>query len=260
MPERFELLLFVDRVSQAAAAEAAGIDGVVVDWECRGKHERQCGYDTQVNGQTVEFLHRVRGATASTLICRINRVGTWTADEIESAVDAGADEILLPMVRTADEISRALDMLRGRCRFGILVETNDAVDRAAALGRFPLARVYVGLNDLSIDRGHGNIFSAVADGTIDAVRDHFAAPFGFGGLTIPERGNPVPCRLLIAEMVRLRCSFSFLRRSFLRDVRIEDFEPATRSIRAAIAEMRNSPEARTSLARTAFTDLVTAWT
>jgi hypothetical protein len=260
MPEPFELLLFADRVALAPAAESAGIDAVVVDWECRGKQERQCGYDTQVNGQTVEFLHRVRWATAINVICRINRFGAWTADEIDAAVDGGADEILLPMVRTADEVSRTLDMVRGRCRFGILVETNDAVRHAAALGRFPLARAYVGLNDLSIDRGHGNIFSAVADGTVDTVRDHFTAPFGFGGLTLPDRGSPVPCHLLIAEMVRLRCSFSFLRRSFLRDVRVEDFAQATRSIRAAIAETRRCPETRTPLARAAFAELVTEWT
>jgi hypothetical protein len=50
------------------------------------------------------------------------------------------------------------------------------------------------------------------------VRRACPVPFGFGGLTLPDRGAPVPCRLLIAEMARISARFSFLRRSFLRDI------------------------------------------
>ena len=50
------------------------------------------------------------------------------------------------------EVDRTLDLVAGRCGLGILIETQDAVDRAAALARRPLSRIYVGLNDLRIDR------------------------------------------------------------------------------------------------------------
>ena len=42
---------------------------------------------------------------------------------------------------------------------------------AADLCRLPLTRVYVGLNDLSIDRGLANIFTSVADGTVSPGPD-----------------------------------------------------------------------------------------
>ena len=64
----------------------------------------------------------------------------------------------------------------------------------------------------------GSIFAAVADGTLERARRPFDVPFGFGGLTLPERGVPIPCRLLMGEMGRLGCRYSFLRRSFHRDV------------------------------------------
>jgi hypothetical protein len=80
----------------------------------------------------------------------------------------------------------------------------------------------VGLNDLAIDRACPNIFQAVIDGTVENIRQAFTVPFGFAGLTLPDRGFPIPCRLLIGEMARLKCQFSFLRRSFHRDIQGRD--------------------------------------
>jgi hypothetical protein len=87
------------------------------------------------------------------------------------------------------------------------------------LGKLPLSRVYVGLNDLAIDRKKRFIFSALADGTVDYIRQYIKVPFGFAGLTLPDCGYPIPANLLYSEMARLLCSFAFLRRSFLRDIR-----------------------------------------
>jgi len=77
----------------------------------------------------------------------------------------------------------------------------------------------VGLNDLAISRGSRTIFDAVVDGTVERLRKTFSeTAFGFGGLTCIDRGEPIPCRLLLGEMVRLGADFSFLRRSFKRDI------------------------------------------
>ena len=136
------------------------------------------------------------------------------------------------MVRSAGEVADAIRVARGRCGVGILVETVDAVRNAAELARLPLSRVYVGLNDLSIERGSRSIFEALTDGLVDEVRPLFTVPFGMAGLTLPDCGRPIPCRLLIGEMARLACDFSFLRRSWRRDV-----SGATRG-RGAAAEGR----------------------
>jgi hypothetical protein len=56
--------------------------------------------------------------------------------------------------------------------------------------------------------------------------------FGVAGLTLPDRGAPVPSRLLAAELVRLRADFTFLRRSFLADTAGRPLAPAVAAIRA----------------------------
>lgn len=240
----FELLLFTTDEAVVRTAVAAGVDGIIVDWERRGKEERQAGADTEINADTPDDLRRVRRATSARVICRINGIGSTTEAEIETAIDAGADEILLPMVRAVREVTAVLDLVGGRCGVGILIETVTAVERAATFTALPLARVYVGLNDLGIERRAANIFTAVSDGTVAQVRQSIRVPFGFGGLTVPEGGRPVPCRLLMAAMARLDCQFSFLRRSFHRDVRGCSMADAVPRIRDAMAEARGrSPEA-----------------
>ena len=213
-----DLLLFTVDPSWGRDVVAAGAAGIVVDWERRGKARRQQGENTQINQDTPEDLSRMRAATDGRLVCRVNGYGPWTGAEIDEAVDRGADEVLLPMVRTVEEVDRTLDLVAGRCGVGILVETRDAVDRSAALARRPLARIYVGLNDLRIDRGSDDLFRPLVDGTVDAVRAEVAGPFGVGGLTLPGGGFPVSSDLLAAELVRLRTDFTFLRRSFTADM------------------------------------------
>lgn len=197
---------------------------VVVDWERRGKAARQAGAaaqigtDTQIGADTADDLARVRAGVAVRVICRVNAPGPTTADEVERAVRLGADEVLVPMVRTPAEAELVLRCADDRIGVGLMIETVDAVARARTLGALPITRAYVGLMDLALDRGTPSIFTALVDGTVERARAHLPVPFGFGGLTVPGRGTPVPTLLLLAEMARLDCSFTFLRRSFVADV------------------------------------------
>ena len=232
----FSLLLFSVDPAVIRESVRAGVDAIVVDWECGGKRDRQAGADTEINRHTLDDLRRVRAATNGRVICRVNAPHAGSAEEIDRAIGAGADEILVPMVRATGDVLRMLELVNGRCGVGILVETEDAVRAAADLSALPLSRIYVGLNDLAIDRGAPNIFQAVVDGTVAAVRRVCPGPFGFGGLTLPDAGRPIPCRLLIAEMARLGAQFSFLRRSFHRDMRGRDPAEEVPRLLAAIGE------------------------
>lgn len=257
--ERFELMLFSTDVALIREAVEAGVDGIIVDWEQRGKPTRQAGADTEINYDTPADLRRVRQATAARVICRINGVCPTTNEEIETAVGEGADEILLPMVRTAREVENALNVVRGRCGVGILVETVSAVECIPSFDSLPLSRVYVGLNDLAIERGTSNLFNAVTDGTVERVRRATTVPFGFGGLTLPERGDPIPCRLLMGEMARLDCRFSFLRRSFRRDSRGRRLADVVERIRAGLAECAKRSNAQVTCDREALCRAVENW-
>lgn len=231
-----ELLVFTVDPDFAAACTAAGAAGVIVDWERRGKHRRQAGEGTQINGDTPADLARVRAATPGRVLCRVNGAGPWTRDEVELAIALGADEVLLPMVRTPEQVDLALDAVAGRCGLGILVETQDAVERVDELAGRPLSRVYLGLNDLRIDRGSDTLFAPLVDGTVDRVRAACGAvPFGVAGLTLPDRGWPVPSALLAGELARVGAGFTFLRRSFIADVAGRDVRVEVPRILAACA-------------------------
>ncbi|MCX6602440.1 MAG: aldolase/citrate lyase family protein [Acidobacteria bacterium] len=239
----FELLVFTADPHRAKLVIDAGADAVIIDWENRCKHRRQAGADTEINADTPDDLRRVRQAISAPIICRINGPGPTVHTEVETAIAGGADEILLPMVCRHEEALQFLDAVNGRCRAGILIETPQAVALAPQLGTLPLHRIYVGLNDLAIARRSPNIFKALTDGTVDSIRPHVQSRFGVAGLTRPDAGNPIPCSLLIGELLRIQTSFSFLRRSFWRDTVGRDLPTALSHIRQALHHAsRRTPE------------------
>lgn len=248
-----DLYLFSTDAAMIGAAVEGGAAGVVVDWETRGKAARQDGFDTQVCADTVDDLDHARAATHAPILCRINPVGATTVDEVEAAVRGGADELLVPMVRAPDEVERVRELARDRVAVGLLVETRAAVERVDVLARLDPSRVFIGLNDLLVERGTGSLFTPVVDGLVDHLRAAFAAPFGFGGLTLPEGGTPIPAPLLAAEMVRLRCDFTFLRRSFLRDARACGYGEAVGRILALVADMRGATTTQLDAGHAALT-------
>ena len=254
----FELFLFSKDPHTVARHAAAGVDGFIVDWERIGKAERQAGADTEINAGTPADLRRVRAATKARVVCRVNQHGPWTEAEVEDAVASGADEILVPMVRSPEQVSDVIAFAAGRCGVGILVETVDAVRCAKELGRLPISRVYVGLNDLSIARGSRSIFEALTDGLVDGIRPFFPMPFGLAGLTLPEFGRPIPCRLLIGEMARLSCGFSFLRRSWRRDTAGHEPSPGIARIRSAIESAGRRSAAEVARDRAELVEAVAA--
>ncbi|MGY2065685.1 aldolase/citrate lyase family protein [Blastococcus sp. SYSU DS0619] len=253
-----DLFLFTVDPQWGHDVVAAGAAGIVVDWERRGKLRRQAGEGTQINRDTPEDLSRVRAATPGRVLCRINGFGPWTAGEVADAVDRGADELLLPMVRGTEEVDRTLDLVAGRCGLGILVETQDAVDRVAELASRPLSRIYVGLNDLRIDRGSAELFRPLIDGTVDGVRAQVPMQFGVAGLTLPGRGFPVPGDLLAAELVRIDTRFTFLRRAFTADMAGRDPFVEVPRLLGGLDALRRAGAERSAEHRRAFVAAVTA--
>ena len=243
---RFELFLFALRLDLISDAVAAGIDAVVVDWERRGKESRQNGFDTLVGSHTVDDLRAVRARTDGRVVCRINGPGPWNAEEIALAAEAGADEVLVPMIRDPREVEQLLEHATGSIRLGILIETPEAVERAEELGALPVARIYLGLNDLAIARGSDSIFEPFVDGVAEHVRHAARCPFGAAGMTLPGRGSPIPSELIAAELARLDCDFTFLRRSFHRDVEGLELESAVSSLRGLVEDARDRSPADTA--------------
>ena len=253
-----DLFLFTVDPDFGSAVVAAGAAGIVIDWERRGKARRQAGEGTQINADTPADLARMRAATDGRLLCRINGCGPWTPAEVDEAVARGADEILLPMVRTPEQVDRTLDAVGDRCGLGILVETQDAVLQVGELARRPLSRIYLGLNDLRIDRRSDNLFAPLVDGTVDAVRAAVPGRFGVAGLTLPGGGAPVPSTLLAAELVRLGADFTFLRRAFTADMAGRDPQVEVPRLLSSLDALRSAPACVAAGRRAAFVDVVSA--
>jgi hypothetical protein len=212
------VLLFSHDAAYSAAAIAGGVARVIVDWESDGKFERQAGRDTEVNRGTLADLVAAVAVAGDRVACRINNTAAGREVECDLAVEHGAGEVWLPMVRDIAEVEQCLRRLDGRASLGVLVETRAALALGRELQALPLARVYVGLNDLRIDRGHARLFDPIVDGTLDRFRETYAGPFGFAGITVPTAGRPVPQRWLLAAMMRLGCTFGVARRAFRADV------------------------------------------
>jgi hypothetical protein len=239
-----DLVLFETAHEEAAAALAAGVDGLIVDLEQSGKHRRQEGADTEINGHQPRDLDLARELGARLRFCRVEGPGQWEASQVDEVIARGATHILLPMVRTVDEVQVLLDQVAGRVAVGILVETEEAVRQVEVLARLPLFGVFVGLNDLAIERRSKDLFTPLVDGTVERVREAFEnRQLGFAGVTVLDGGAPVPARLLLAEMARLGASFAFLRRSFRRDIAGRDLAVELDRIRHSFADLRRrSPD------------------
>lgn len=237
-----DLVLFEHRPERVREAYAAGISSFIVDCENQRKKERQAGYDTEIKHDVPADLAGITVQPGVTAFCRIDGFGDETERQVDQAIRHGAGILLLPMVTGPAEVERFLRFVDGRCRAGILIETDAACRSSGDLAEFPLDAVYIGLNDLMIGRRSRNLFAPILDGTLERVREFFpTTPFGFGGATDVDRGFPVPCRMLLGEMARLRCRFTFLRRSFKRDVPRGETAAAVSRIRECWQELVRRP-------------------
>jgi len=218
-PRHFELLAFHRTLGQSEALAAAGVDGLILDFEQRGKHERQAGYDTEINQHALSDVADLKAHTGAYLLCRINGPGPETFREIDAVVAGGADEIIVPMIMRLDDAEDIVRHIGRDAAITLMVETREAVALAGEFSQLPVKRIYIGLNDLHISRGTASIFAPFADGTLDAIRLAVEAPqFGVAGLTLPGRGHPIPVAMIYNELARIGADFTFLRRSFYRDV------------------------------------------
>ena len=100
-----DLFVFYTRISDTVKHLKDGADGVVIDWEAKEKCARQTLYDTQINMHSLRDLSDIRASTTKTILCRVNQVSELDDWEIEESISHGADELLLPMVQSAKELS-----------------------------------------------------------------------------------------------------------------------------------------------------------
>lgn len=235
-----ELLLFFFTTDPIAAQEAqnSGVDSIIVDWENHQKKYRQQDYSTEINHDTPEDVRKLSEQLSIPVTVRINALYPGTKLEIQKAIDLGARIIMLPMAQNHKEVEEFMNLVDGRAKTIIQIETDNLVDDCENLRSIPWDFAYIGLNDLMISRKGRNIWDAVLDGTVEHIYQVLEnRAVGFGGVTVINGGYPIPFLDLLKEMVRLDCSLSFLRRSFKKDIKNLDMASEIKSIRQAWNEM-----------------------
>lgn len=251
-----KLMYITNRPEIARIAETAGTDRIFVDMEFIGKDERQKGLDTVKSHHTAEDVAVIKAAveTAEVLV-RVNPIHESlpdypsSAEEIDAVIEAGADVVMLPFFKTVEEVRSFLQMVDGRARTMLLLETPEAVDCLDEILELPgIDEIHIGLNDLSLGYGRKFMFELLADGTVEElcfkIRQK-GIPYGFGGIAAPGNGM-LPSEYIIREHYRLGSGCVILSRSFCDVQKVRDlgtinsmFLEGIRQIRALEAECEN---------------------
>ena len=219
-----KLMYITNRPEIAKIVEDAGVERIFVDMEYIGKTDRQGGMDTVQCHHTIDDIRALKKVlTKSQIMVRCNPIHDATAEycsskeEIDAAIEAGADILMLPYFKTPQEVCEFIRLVDGRVKTLPLVETPEAVaciDEVLALEG--IDEIFIGLNDLSLGYGMKFMFQLLADGTVERLCEKFKVkglPYGFGGIAALGKGM-LPAERVIAEHYRLGSTCAILSRSF----------------------------------------------
>jgi HpcH/HpaI aldolase/citrate lyase family len=241
--DTFCLTLITDDPALAAKADHGGVDRIGLDLERLGKAERQSGLNTRLSNHKVEDLGAVaRSLNRAKLFVRINPINANTADEIETVIRGGAEVIMLPFFRNAEEVETFVGLVNGRAFVMILLETASAVVRIREILGVPgVGEVMVGLNDLRLELGVHNHFEVLASPLLDTIAAEVRNAklrFSVGGVARPDdRSPPVSPDLVLAQFPRLGATGAWISRSFVQAVPPgSDFATAVSSVRLRLDE------------------------
>ncbi len=243
-----KLMYITNRPEIALIAERNGVDRIFVDMEYIGKAERQGNLDTVQNHHTIHDISAIRSVlTQSDLLVRVNPIHEKTDDymsseeEIEAAIKAGADIIMLPFFKTVEEVKRFLKIVDGRVRTMLLLETPEAVDVLDEILEIPgIDEIHIGINDLSIGYKKSFMFELLTDGTVERLCWQIRQKgifYGFGGIASLGRGL-VPAELIIKEHYWLGSQMAILSRSFCNVDRYMDLDAIEEIFFRGVREIR----------------------
>lgn len=227
----------------AKIAADAGVDRIFIDMEVLGKAQRQGGMDTVQSHHIPTDISKVRAAIGGSaeIMARINPLNINSQAEIDASIENGADIIMLPMWRTAEDLRRLVQMVNGRARVMPLLETDVAADNLVEALAVPgIDEIHIGLNDLHLCCHLKFMFQLLADGTVERLCSQFrnaGIPYGFGGVGRPGSGT-LPAEYIIGEHYRLDSRYVILSRSFCNTSKAKDLDEIRRIFTEGVADIR----------------------
>lgn len=216
--KHLKLMILAAEPDSAAEAQAAGIDRIFYDLEYIGKSERQHGRNTVKSNNSIDDIPAVRKVvTSSELLVRTNPIHAYSKAEIDKAIEYGADVLMLPMVIDHHDVEQYVEMVNGRAKVCIMIETAASMARLdKILAVKGVDEIFVGLNDLHISMGLRFMFELLSGGLVEYIADKCnkaGMPFGFGGIARIGEGD-LPSDYILGEHVRLGSESVILSRTF----------------------------------------------
>lgn len=258
-------MYITNRPEIAQIAEENGVDWIFVDMEFIGKDNRQGGLDTVQNHHTIEDVRRVKASVKKAkVLVRVNPIhkAMMNADgtiaymdsktEIESAIEAGADIVMLPFFHSVEEVKEFVYLVQQannqmehygnmRAQACLLLETPEAAILLDEILNVPgIDMIHIGLNDLHLAMGMKFMFQLLTDGIVEQLTKKIKAkgiPFGFGGIA-SLHGGALPGSYVLKEHYRLGSSMVIVGRSFCNTNVVTDLEEVRQIFKTGIAEIR----------------------
>lgn len=217
---KFTFLFITNKPDIATFVLSQGADRIFVDLEILGKVERQGHLNTVISRHSPEDISLLRPLLPrGSLLVRLNPVNKNTEIEVDDAIQRGADVLMLPMFRGADEVRRFCKAVNSRAKVCLLVETVAAMENLAECVEVPgVDEVHIGLNDLHLEMGCRFMFEPLVSGHVERMTETLkkaAIPFGIGGVARVGEGM-LPAEMLLSEHARLGSTCAIISRTFHR--------------------------------------------
>ncbi len=239
---KLKLMILAADPESAAQAQYAGVDRIFYDLEYIGKAERQHGRNTVISNNTLENIPKVREIiTTSELLVRTNPINAYSKNEVDCAIKYGADILMLPMVIDHHDVEQFVEMVDGRAKVCIMIETDAALARLdKIIAVSGVDEIFVGLNDLHISMGLSFMFELLSGGLVQYIADKcnkVGMPFGFGGIARIGEGDLLSDNIL-GEHVRLGSQSVILSRTFKGVVGVDKYARPI-DLRVEVEKIRN---------------------
>lgn len=237
-----KLMYITNDLNIALIAEKYGVDRVWVDLETIGKEERQKGRDSVKSKHKISDISLIKPhLSKSEMLVRVNSWNDGSVCEISAVIDAGADIIMLPYWKTAQEVKNFIDAVGGRCKTVLLLETKEAVECVdEVLELAGIDEIHIGLNDLHLSYKFDFMFEPLANGMVEMICKKIAAkgiPYGFGGIAKIGDGA-IPAERIILEHYRLGSTRAILSRTFCDNAKIGSIEEIDRVFALNVKKLR----------------------
>ena len=238
-----QMMYITNNPQIARIAEKYSVDRIWVDLEQIGKKERQGGMNTVQSTHTIQDVQVIRNSIEgrASLQVRVNPIYNGSKPEIDKVIEYGADIIMLPFFSTTKEVEKFIDMVDGRARTCLLLETVGAEKNLDEILEIPgIDEIHIGLNDLHLQYHMDFMFELLSNGKVEEICNKIknkGIPYGFGGIAKLDEGM-LPARHIIAEHYRLGSTMAILSRSFYDSWIADDMEEVERTFKYGLGEIR----------------------